>query len=99
VLPVVILQYKSSGHILANRINSEVEQGYFGCIPYKMVQILITAVKVQRKPADLSNSTYEAQNFVLLATLLHVLCDGEYASKRRGDPGFQSVVISWPSMT
>jgi hypothetical protein len=27
VLPVVILQYKSSGHILASRMKSELEQG------------------------------------------------------------------------
>jgi hypothetical protein len=40
VLPVVILQYKSSGHILASRMKSELEQGYFWCIPYKTVQIL-----------------------------------------------------------
>jgi hypothetical protein len=29
VLPVVILQYKSSGHILASRMKSELEQGVF----------------------------------------------------------------------
>jgi hypothetical protein len=53
-------------------MKSEVEQGYFWCIPYKTVQILqyyCRKSNLQENPADLSNSTYEAQNFVLLATL------------------------------
>jgi hypothetical protein len=51
-------------------------RGIFGVFRTKRYKYCsITAVKVQEKPADLSNSTYEAQNFVLLATLAQYISE------------------------
>jgi hypothetical protein len=73
VLPVVILQYKSLGHILASRTNFQVEQGYFWCIPYKMaVTQQYYSRKNTRKNCWLVKQYVQSSNFVLLTTLLKI---------------------------
>ena len=70
MLPEVILEYKSSGHILSSRRNIEVRRGNFGAFSTKWHKhSSINAIKIQENLLIYQTVRIEAQNFVLLATL------------------------------
>ena len=70
MLPEVILEYKSSGHILSSRRNIEVLRGNFGAFSTKWHKhSSINAIKIQENLLIYQTVRIEAQSFVLLATL------------------------------